>query len=491
MTKAICVKNLTKRFENVQAITGISFDVEKGELFGFLGPNGAGKTTTINMLTGLARPDSGSIEIGGIDCTKTPRAAQHLIGVVPDESNLYPELSGFENLCFCAALYGMGKAERQARARELLDAFGLTQAADRKFGGYSKGMKRKLTIAAGIIHRPEILFLDEPTTGIDVASARQVRKLIADLHTKGTTIFLTTHYIEEAERLCRRIAFIVFGRIVGIDTVENLVQPILDKHGVQITGIKILENMEGQLRGAFPDLDFLAKDMRTYYLKPPIISWGLIFPLAWTGMFFIKYGSGLESISAVLPGVVAVSILFGTTSMLAVAVTFEKKQRSFERLLLAPLPFELLMLAKTSGAILFGVANGFVPVIMAAFFVDLSQVAWGVFVPAVFLISVTSTFLGLFIAVAVSEVFEAQTFSNFFRFPMIFLCGLFFPIERLPVFLKPLSYALPLTYGADVLHGTVHGGHIMPFSIDLAILGVFCIGLFLVSLRNIRRRWIV
>lgn len=259
MTKAISVKNLAKRFENVQAVDGISFDVEKGELFGFLGPNGAGKTTTINMLTGLARPDSGSIEIAGIDCTKTPRAAQHLIGVVPDESNLYPELSGFDNLCFCAALYGIGKAERRAQARELLEAFGLTQAADRKFGVYSKGMKRKLTIAAGIIHRPEILFLDEPTTGIDVASARQVRKLIADLHTRGTTIFLTTHYIEEAERLCRRIAFIVSGRIVGTDTVENLIQPVLDKHVIQITGMRIPEEMEGQLRGAFPDLDFLAK----------------------------------------------------------------------------------------------------------------------------------------------------------------------------------------------------------------------------------------
>ena len=236
--------------------------------------------------------------------------------------------------------------------------------------------------------------------------------------------------------------------------------------------------------------NILVKDMRTYYLKPPNISWGLIFPLAWTGMFFIKSGSGLGSIPAVLPGVVAVSILFGTTSMLAVAVTFEKKQRSFERLLLAPVPLELLMIAKTAGAILIGVANGFVPVIMAAFFVDLSKVAWGVFVPAAFLISVVSTFLGLFIAVAVSEVFEAQTFSNFFRFPMIFLCGLFFPIERLPVFLKPLSYALPLTYGADVLHGAVHGGHIMPFSIDLAILGAFCVCLFAASLWNIQRRWI-
>ena len=237
--------------------------------------------------------------------------------------------------------------------------------------------------------------------------------------------------------------------------------------------------------------NILVKDMRTYYLKPPNISWGLIFPLAWTGMFFIKSGSGFDSILALLPGVVAMSILFGTTSMLAVTVTFEKKNRSFERLLLAPIPLELLMLAKTSGAILFGVANAFVPVIMAAFLADLSHVEWGVFVPAVFMIAVASTFLGLFIAVAVSEVFEAQTFSNFFRFPMVFLCGLFFPIERLPIFLKPLSYALPLTYGADVLHGAVHGGHVMPFALDLSLLGAFCVALFMVSLRNIRRRWIV
>jgi ABC-2 type transport system permease protein len=236
--------------------------------------------------------------------------------------------------------------------------------------------------------------------------------------------------------------------------------------------------------------NIVVKDFRTYYLKPPNISWGLIFPLAWTGMFFIKSGSGLESISTVLPGVVALSILFGTTSLLSVTVTFEKKNRSFERLLLAPIPLELLMLAKTSGAILFGVFNAFVPLVMAAFLVDLSAVSWGVFVPAVFLISVASTFLGLFIAVAVSEVFEAQTFSNFFRFPMIFLCGLFFPINALPVFLKPLSYMLPLTYGADLLHGAVHGGHNMSFSMDLAVLGVFCVGLFMISLRNVRRRWI-
>lgn len=256
MTDAIVVDELTKHFGTVEAVSDLSFRVQRGELFGFLGPNGAGKTTTINMLTGLARPDAGSIHIGGIDCSADPRAAQGLIGVVPDESNLYAELSGFENLCFCAALHGLEKGERQFRAHQLLDAFGLSDAADRKFGAYSKGMKRKLTIAAGIIHNPEILFLDEPTTGIDVASARQLRQLIADLHQAGTTIFLTTHYIEEAERLCDRIAFLVAGRIVRIDTVEELLQPVQEKHLVQIACAHPLPDIREELALAFDGLNF-------------------------------------------------------------------------------------------------------------------------------------------------------------------------------------------------------------------------------------------
>ena len=236
--------------------------------------------------------------------------------------------------------------------------------------------------------------------------------------------------------------------------------------------------------------NILSKDMRSYYLKPPNISWGIVFPLAWTAMFFIRSGAGLGSIRALLPGVMAVSVLFGTTSMLAVTVTFEKKGRSFERLLLAPIPLELLMFAKTTGAILFGVANAFVPVAMAAFLTDLSGVNWLTLAPAVVLIAVSSTFLGLFIAVSVSEVFEAQTFSNFFRFPMIFLCGLFFPVAQLPVWLRPLSYVLPLTYGADVLHGSIHRPSHMPLPLDFALLATFCAVLFGISLRNIKRKWI-
>jgi len=236
--------------------------------------------------------------------------------------------------------------------------------------------------------------------------------------------------------------------------------------------------------------NILLKDMRTYYLKPPNVSWGIIFPLAWTGMFFIRSGSGLESVQGLLPGVMSISILFGTTSMLAVTVTFEKKGRSFERLLLAPIPFTLLMLAKTSGAIVFGIANSFVPLLLASAIADLAGIQWHLVAPAIVLIAMASTFLGLFVAVSVSEVFEAQTFSNFIRFPMIFLCGLFFPISSLPAFLQPVSYALPLTYGVDILQAGFSNPSAMSIPLDFAMLGVFCVGLFLVSLRNINRRWI-
>ena len=187
------VKNLVKFYGNFEALKGINFAVKKGEIFGFLGPNGAGKTSTINMIIGLAKPTSGSITLSGADCVKNVKKAQHLIGVVPDENNLYDEMNGFDNLTFCASLYGIKKDKREKKAKELLEQFNLLDAGEKPYKAYSKGMKRKLTIAAGIIHEPSILFLDEPTTGIDVESARQIRKLILDLNKSGTTIFLTTH----------------------------------------------------------------------------------------------------------------------------------------------------------------------------------------------------------------------------------------------------------------------------------------------------------
>lgn len=226
------VTNLKKTYGDFAAVNGVDFSIGQGEIFGFLGPNGAGKTSTINMMIGLSKPTEGTIIIKGIDVRKQVKKAQSIMGIVPDESNLYDELDGFENLCFCASLYGMRKEERESKAKQLLDKFRLTEAGKRPFKAYSKGMRRKLVIAAGIIHSPQILFLDEPTTGIDIESARQIRELIVELKNQGTTVFITTHYIEDAERICDRIAFIVSGKIIAIGSVPELMESI--SHGYMI-----------------------------------------------------------------------------------------------------------------------------------------------------------------------------------------------------------------------------------------------------------------
>jgi ABC-2 type transport system permease protein len=236
--------------------------------------------------------------------------------------------------------------------------------------------------------------------------------------------------------------------------------------------------------------NILVKDVRAYYLKPPNISWGILFPLAWTAMFLIRSGGSMEDVRALLPGIMSLSVLFGTTSMLAVTVTFERKGRSFDRLLLAPLPLEMLMAAKTSGAIAFGVLNCMIPFWMASFFYDLSGASVPSILAAGAVLSVVCTFMGLFIAVSVKEVFEAQTLSNFFRFPMLFLCGLFFPVSSLPIFLRPLSYMLPLTYGVDLMRWILEGQGLIPVPVDWLALVGFASLLFMVSLRSIRKRWI-
>ncbi len=254
--KIIEADNLKKDYNGFSAVKGVNFHINRGEIFGFLGPNGAGKTTTINMLTGLARISGGRVKLLGEDYTHNHKKAQAMMGIVPDESNLYEELNGWENLCFCGALYGMERDRREKRAQELIEQFGLEDAAKKPFKAYSKGMKRKLTIAAGIIHEPEILFLDEPTTGIDVAFARQIRNLIVHLHHRGTTIFLTTHYIEEAERLCERLAFIVEGEIVREGTVEELMKEAQGENIVNFTLGGDFNEVKKEFKTVFPAFDY-------------------------------------------------------------------------------------------------------------------------------------------------------------------------------------------------------------------------------------------
>lgn len=238
--------------------------------------------------------------------------------------------------------------------------------------------------------------------------------------------------------------------------------------------------------------NILRKDIKNYYLKPPNISWGIIFPLSWTLMQFIRTPQAQSiAIRELLPGLMSMSILFGTTSMLAVTITFERRGRSFDRLLIAPISLNTLVLAKISGAVLFGTIIAFSPVLFAVFLTDLSGINWGMALISILLMAVTSTLLGLAIAVSSKEVFEAQTYSNFFRFPMLFLSGFFIPIKTLPVFLQPISYCLPLTYGADMLNNAItHTGYMNGW-LNITLLVAFGVLLFYYCQWNIKRKWIL
>jgi ABC-2 type transport system ATP-binding protein len=219
---AVEVTNLTKCFGELLAVDGVSFDVKKGELFGFLGPNGAGKTTTIRMLTGVIKPDKGTASIFGYDILKQGLKTRQLMGIVPEMANAYVDLSAWNNLMLVGALYGVSKKQRTERADSLLKKFELYERRDHVVKGFSKGMKQKLLLCMALISEPQILFLDEPTSGLDVESQRLIKDTIREYNADGTTVFLTTHNMEEANQLCDRIAIINHGKIAAIDSPERL-----------------------------------------------------------------------------------------------------------------------------------------------------------------------------------------------------------------------------------------------------------------------------
>lgn len=215
---SIEVDGLSRTFNSLRAVDRISFTVEAGEVFGFLGHNGAGKTTTIRMLTGQLRPTAGTARVAGCDITTEQQRLKPLVGVVSENQNLYERMSGRENLAFAARLYGANPA----RIDETLEQVDLLDRANDNVQHYSNGMKQRLLIARALLHRPQIIFLDEPTRGLDPVVGREIRRLVVQLASQGVTIFLTTHYMEEADELCRRVAFLSEGRIVALDTPDNL-----------------------------------------------------------------------------------------------------------------------------------------------------------------------------------------------------------------------------------------------------------------------------
>ena len=273
MNEAVRAKDLTKFYGKLCAVNHISFEVEKGEVFGFLGPNGAGKTTTVRMLTGISIPTEGTAEIMGYDIQRQSVEAKELMGIVPDISNVYNDLSAWNNLTFTGKLYSMPKADREIRAKELLELFGLYERRDEKVETYSRGMKRRICIAMALINRSAILFLDEPTSGLDVQSVLAIRKMIRQLNENGLTIFLTTHNMEEASQMCDRVAIINRGKIVAIDSPEKLKRTIESLQSIEVAFGKATPTVSDDLKD-LPNVNEVVKQGDKYRLftdDPPMV----------------------------------------------------------------------------------------------------------------------------------------------------------------------------------------------------------------------------
>jgi ABC-2 type transport system ATP-binding protein len=245
MDNAIQIIDLSKRFGDVTAVDGLSLDIEEGEIFGLLGPNGAGKSTTLNILSGILQPTSGSASIGGFDVTEDPGSVKRLIGVCPQHSAYYKYLTGRENIKLFGDLHGMPKALIEERSAHLIEEIGLAEFADRKSGGYSGGMVRRVNLAMALINDPEIAFLDEPTVGMDPQSRRATWGFIEEFRKSGKTVILTTHYIEEAEELTDRVGIIDRGTLIALDTPQALMEDNggdnLEDVFIGLTGSRIRE----------------------------------------------------------------------------------------------------------------------------------------------------------------------------------------------------------------------------------------------------------
>ncbi len=234
--------NLTKHYGELLAVDQISFNVKRGEIFGFLGPNGAGKTTTIRMLTGLLTPDSGDVFIDGLDIRRNPIKAKTKLGVIPEMGNIYIDLTARQNIILADKYYGIPGKELKKKADSLLDQFGLFERRNDLVRIFSKGMKQRVNIASAIAHNPEILFLDEPTAGLDVQSQRMIRNIINQMNQRGATIFLSTHDIEEANKLCERVGIINKGKIAAIDRPEKLRKTFEESRSVEVSFDKSINN---------------------------------------------------------------------------------------------------------------------------------------------------------------------------------------------------------------------------------------------------------
>ena len=241
-------REIRRRYGEIQAVDGVSFHVDPGETYGLLGPNGAGKTTTISMIAGLLAPDGGEVIVGGQPMTTKSIKLKDRIGYVPQDLAIYPDLSGRENLVFFGRLYGMSSSDAKRRANEVLETIGLSDRARDQTKKYSGGMKRRLNIGIGLLSRPKLLILDEPTVGVDPQSRNAILQSVEELSTAGMAVLYTTHYMEEAERLCDRVGIIDHGKLIAEGTRHELVELVGERDRVTLAATGEVSNLLQALR---------------------------------------------------------------------------------------------------------------------------------------------------------------------------------------------------------------------------------------------------
>jgi len=270
----IAIKDLRKSYNSHEALKGISFNIKEGEFYGLLGPNGAGKTTTISIMSSILTPDSGEVLINGNNIYTHPNESKRIIGVVPQEIALYNELTAEENLWFWGGLYDVPKIELKKRIDEVLTLFGLSERRKDKVSTYSGGMKRRINIAAALLHQPRIVFMDEPTVGIDPQSRNLIFEVIEKLHSNGMTIVYTTHYMEEAERFCDRIGIIDNGQIIAEGTLDELRKSSSAKETIVITFNNLNDDKVQKIQSFWKDCNhtddkiyFYTSDLKTELSK--------------------------------------------------------------------------------------------------------------------------------------------------------------------------------------------------------------------------------
>jgi len=263
----ISVSNLSKKYDSQQALNGINFEIKEGEFFGLLGPNGAGKTTTISIMSTILEPSGGVVKIDGLDVASKSAECKRRIGVVPQEIALYNELSAYQNLLFWGSLYDVPKPELKKRIEEILKLFGLWDRKDDKVKTYSGGMKRRINIASALLHQPKVLFMDEPTVGIDPQSRNLIYEVIEKLHKDGMTIVYTTHYMEEAERFCDRIAIIDNGQIIAQGSLEELKNSVAIKETIVISFSNLTEEFLKQILAKNKDVKQVDDSLQFFSLN--------------------------------------------------------------------------------------------------------------------------------------------------------------------------------------------------------------------------------